>query len=162
MPADKSSFGNFEALAQENRQIIKEILESTSSVSPVDDQILTKLRNFYGSCLNEDKLNDIGAAPLLHLAKTIKSLYNGTNPSISSDEPKVKDNVKGLTAAVAFLHSRGTYVFQYKYTDSYFKATIGIPALFSFDIEGDVGVDPNHMVLWFNQPDLGLPSKVEL
>ncbi len=69
LPADKSSFGNFEALAQENRQIIKEILESASSVSPVDDQILTKLRNFYGSCLNEDKLNDIGAAPLLHLAQ---------------------------------------------------------------------------------------------
>ena len=39
-------------------------------------------------------------------------------------------------------------------------ALIGIDALFSFIVEGDVGVDPNHMVLWFNQPELGLPSKV--
>lgn len=31
--------------------------------------------------------------------------------------------------------------------------------MFGFDIEGDVGDDPNHMVLWFNQPELGLPSK---
>lgn len=37
---------------------------------------------------------------------------------------------------------------------------LGVDSLFSFDIEGDVGVDPNYMVLWFNQPELGLPSKV--
>jgi len=27
-------------------------------------------------------------------------------------------------------------------------------------VEGDVGDDPNLMSLWFNQPSLGLPSKV--
>ena len=48
----------------------------------------------------------------------------------------------GLTAAIAFLHSRG------------------IGGLFNFEIDGDVGVDPNFMTLWFYQPDLGLPSKV--
>ena len=26
----------------------------------------------------------------------------------------------------------------------------GIDGLFLFKIDGDVGVDPNHMVLWFN------------
>jgi len=39
---------------------------------------------------------------------------------------------------------------------------VGVGALFGFDIEGDVGVDPNDMVLWFSQPRLGLPSKVNL
>jgi predicted metalloendopeptidase len=38
----------------------------------------------------------------------------------------------------------------------------GIPALFEFGIEGDVAVDPNFMILWFQQPSLGLPSKVGL
>jgi hypothetical protein len=37
---------------------------------------------------------------------------------------------------------------------------VGINALFSFDVDGDSGVDPNAMTLWFSQPDLGLPSKV--
>ena len=37
---------------------------------------------------------------------------------------------------------------------------LGIGGLFSFDIDGDVGVDPNAMSLWFSQPSLGLPSKV--
>jgi hypothetical protein len=27
-------------------------------------------------------------------------------------------------------------------------------------VEGDIGVDPNLMVLWFDQAGLGLPSKV--
>jgi len=34
-----------------------------------------------------------------------------------------------------------------------------IPALFQFDIDGDIGGDPNALTLWFHQPDLGLPSK---
>lgn len=36
----------------------------------------------------------------------------------------------------------------------------GVGGLFEFDIDGDVGTDPNAMTLWFNQPELGLPSKV--
>jgi predicted metalloendopeptidase len=36
----------------------------------------------------------------------------------------------------------------------------GIPALFEFSVEGDAAVDPNAMVLWFQQPKFGLPSKV--
>jgi endothelin-converting enzyme len=32
--------------------------------------------------------------------------------------------------------------------------------LFKFDVDGDVGVDPNYMTLWFSQPSFGLPSKV--
>jgi endothelin-converting enzyme len=159
LPADKSSFGAFEALAQENKEIIKSILESTSSVSPTDDRILTKLRDFYGSCLNEDRLNDVGAAPLLHLVKTLKLLYSGNSTSITSNVQSDEDKIKGLTAAVAFLHSRGILFFFCACIFVHFSCVSGIPALFTFDIEGDVGVDPNHMVLWFSQPELGLPSK---
>lgn len=36
----------------------------------------------------------------------------------------------------------------------------GIDVLFEFDVDGDVGVDPNQMMLWFSQSGLGLPSKV--
>ncbi|KAH9484148.1 Endothelin-converting enzyme-like protein [Psilocybe cubensis] len=140
LPPDKPSFGKFEALAQENKQIIRTILESSTSVSPLDDQILTKLRDFYSSCMDEDKLDEIGTAPLRHLVDTLRKLYRGNDTDITAADAGAI-NVKGLTAALAFIHSRG------------------IEGLFSFDIEGDVGVDPNHMVLWFNQPGLGLPSK---
>ncbi|KAF8905965.1 hypothetical protein CPB84DRAFT_536278 [Gymnopilus junonius] len=140
LPADKGSFGTFEALSQENKQIVKDILGSNSSVSPLDDEILSKLRGFYSSCMDESTLDDIGIAPLLHFANTIRKLYKGNDTDITATL-ETGDIVRGLTAAVAFLHSRG------------------IEGLFSFDVDGDVGVDPNHLVLWFSQPGLGLPSK---
>ncbi|KAL0578146.1 hypothetical protein V5O48_003851 [Marasmius crinis-equi] len=146
LPADKGSFGNFEQLAQDNGHVIQSILEraeasSTAASSSHDKEILKKLSGLYNSCLKEDRLDEIGQKPLLDFLHNLKDLYRGKTTEISStrDEGKVKKD--GLTAAIAFLHSRG------------------IGALFGFDIEGDVGVDPNHMVLWFNQPELGLPSK---
>ncbi|KAK7049256.1 hypothetical protein VNI00_005857 [Paramarasmius palmivorus] len=139
LPADKGSFGNFEKLAQDNGVVIREILESSDNgTSPYDKQVLLKLRGLYQSCLNENQLDEIGQEPLLDFLHTLKDLYRGKGTPLSSNEEK---NETGLTAALAFLHSRG------------------IGGLFGFDIEGDVGVDPNHMVLWFSQPELGLPSK---
>ncbi|PPR08078.1 hypothetical protein CVT24_010539 [Panaeolus cyanescens] len=138
LPADKSSFGQFEALAQGNIRVIQSFLESKTKVGGVDDAILDKLRDFYSSCMDEKTLDEIGSTPLLHVVKTIRNLYRSEDTDISSASDK---RVDGLTAAIAFLHSRG------------------IGALFAFDVEGDVGVDPNHMVLWFNQPELTLPSK---
>ncbi|KAF8636703.1 hypothetical protein AX17_003507 [Amanita inopinata Kibby_2008] len=142
LPADKSSFGNFEALSQQNKQLIQRILEAKSSVSSFetkhDEEILRKLRDFYSSCLKEDQLNDIGVVPLLHVIKTIRRLYENKDRDAEGSDDSER---RGLTAAVAYLHSRD------------------IPALFSFDVEGDVGNDPNYMVLWFSQPSIGLPSK---
>jgi endothelin-converting enzyme len=108
LPADKSSFGKFEALREENKQVIQKILELKSSVGSVDDEILLKLRNFYASCLDEGGLDEIGTEPLLHVAKTIRRLYNGNDTDISTSHNK-SGKVNGLTAAVAFLHSRGAF-----------------------------------------------------
>lgn len=139
LPADKSSFGNFEALAQQNKQIVRRILEakSTSALeSKQDEAILRKLRDFYASCVNQDTLDDIGTTPLLQFIHTLRKIFQG-----HSADSSVREKSRDLTAALAYLHSQG------------------INALFSFDIEGDVGKDPNHMVLWFSQPSLSLPSK---
>lgn len=105
LPADKGNFGRFEALAQKNKQVIQKILESESSLDPVDDEILQKLRNLYASCLDERGQDEIGIKPLLHVAKTIQQLYKGNDTDISGHS----DSVKDFTAAVAFLHSRGAF-----------------------------------------------------
>lgn len=114
LPADKGSFGIFDALSQQNRQLIQSILESNSSTSPVsvaassDDQVLGKLRGLYSSCMDEDKLNDIGTEPLLHFVGTVRRLFRGEStdiiPLLKRDEDEGERN---LTAALAFLHSRG-------------------------------------------------------
>ncbi|KAF9001901.1 hypothetical protein BDQ17DRAFT_1357686 [Cyathus striatus] len=142
LPADKSSYGQFEALAQNNKHVIQSFLETNISEtydSSADQQLLEKLRALYASCVNEDQLEDIGDAPLKQFVHTVRSLFREDADAISSNGLPM--NVSGLTAALAFLHSRG------------------IESLFNFGIEGDVGVDPNHMILWFSQSNFALPSK---
>ncbi|KAJ3726361.1 hypothetical protein DFJ43DRAFT_1195956 [Lentinula guzmanii] len=143
LPADKGSFGNFEALAQDNEHVIQRILEdktSTSSfITSYDDQILAKLRGFYTSCMNESYLDERGHEPLMVVVNNIRQMFRGKQVVIREENERNK--FEGMTNALAYMHSRG------------------LGALFSFDIEGDVGVDPNLLVLWFSQPSLGLPSK---
>ncbi|KAG5716301.1 Endothelin-converting enzyme 1 [Termitomyces sp. T112] len=138
LPADKSSYGNFEAVAERNRQVIQRILESNTDKSSFerspDQQIMRKLRDFYASCISEDTLDELGTIPLLDFVKALRRKFRGLK------NPSSKESID-LTAALAFLHSQG------------------VEALFSFEIEGDVGRDPNDMTLWFSQPSLGLPSK---
>lgn len=144
LPADKGSVGSFETLAIQNQQLLQQILEAPSpaltAASSPDDQLLAKIRGMYSSCMNEDQLDKIGVEPLLRFVQTLRKLFRGE--SLETTAEGDKNDKKGLTAALAFLHSRG------------------VDALFDFGIEGDVGVDPNYMTLWFSQPSLGLPSKV--
>lgn len=106
LPADKSSYGNFEALAQQNKQVLQRILESeeSSTGSNYDAAILKKLRDFYSSCLNEDKLDEIGALPLIEFVQTLKRIYRNDVEDVTSvDDRKSTD----LTGALAYLHSQG-------------------------------------------------------
>ena len=168
IPSDKGRFGNFDALSQQNRRLIQQILSQDSSSlystagliegteDPYDTAILKKLRGFYASCMDEDLLDARGTDPLLHIVRNVRRLFEGEG---SAQDDKQKQR-KGLTAAVAYLHTKGLY---HSLTHRYHYSRIfmtGITALFDTDIEGDAGRDPNDMTLWFSQPSLGLPAKV--
>ncbi|KIP08159.1 hypothetical protein PHLGIDRAFT_104734 [Phlebiopsis gigantea 11061_1 CR5-6] len=159
IPSDKGKYGNFDVLAQQNKRIIQQILSDDSSsvyedvtnaaeqADPYDTLLLKKLRSMYNSCMDEDLLDARAQEPLLHIIRTVRNLFSGETTSIESvpnakrdDEDKEKQR-KGLTAALAYLHSRG------------------VDGLFATMIDGDAGDDPNFMTLWFSQPNLGLPSK---
>lgn len=68
--------------------------------------ILQKLRGLYHSCMDEDLLDARGSEPLLHVIRTLRGIF--TDESVN--ELRVLDadkDRKTLTAAVAYLHSRG-------------------------------------------------------
>ncbi|QRW00071.1 endothelin-converting enzyme [Ceratobasidium sp. AG-Ba] len=162
LPIDKPIYGQFNELAVSNKRVIQSIIELPLPNNPhsPDARTLTKLKDLYASCVNEPLLDKIGAAPLLEVVKTIKHLldddfkspiYKGPGrkydaPNSSEKEEGGEDeerkvSVEGLTAAVAYLHSRS------------------IDVLFQFGIDGDAGVDPDLMTLQFSQGGTGLPSK---
>lgn len=106
-------------------------------------------------------MDEIGQEPLLYFVNTVRKLYSGNSTDISSVTNLDEKKKHGLTAAIAFLHSRGLFL-NCVSSSTLMLCVVGVGALFGFDIEGDVGVDPNDMVLWFSQPRLGLPSKVNI
>ena len=119
IPAGKSTFGSFNALAEENERVVRKILdsdistvaESTLTVSPADEATLKKLRGLYGSCMNETVLNELGEEPMLHFVQTLRNLYNGETLEVTAREgqrPLIEESSgNGLTTALAFLHTRG-------------------------------------------------------
>ncbi|KAG8772677.1 hypothetical protein FRC12_002944 [Ceratobasidium sp. 428] len=163
LPIDKPIYGQFHELAANNKRVIQSIMELPLPKNPhsPDARTLTKLKDLYGSCVNEPLLDKIGASPLLEVVKTVKRLldddfkspiYKGPGrkydvPTSSgkhddgNEDEERKVSVQGLTAAVAYLHSRS------------------IDVLFQFGIDGDAGLDPDLMTLQFNQGGTGLPSK---
>lgn len=132
IPSDKGLIANFGLLADDNRHIIKRFLEgkaktASESESSYDHEILKKLRGLYGSCMDEKELNKRGIKPLLKVVEEIQTLYRNAPEHVAGD---LMDR-RGLTAAVAFLHSRS------------------IDALFNFYFDGDVKKNPDMMTLWF-------------
>lgn len=79
---------------------------------PYDVLVLEKLRGLYGSCMDEDLLDARGQEPLLHVVRNIRKLFHGEGTIVDSqlrsgsgeDKDKFK---KGLTASLAYVHSRG-------------------------------------------------------
>jgi endothelin-converting enzyme len=106
LPADKGSFGQFESLADQNKQVIRKILEAPTikPASTTDEKILAKLRDFYSSCTNEDHLDKLGQAPIQPIIKHLRQLYKG---NVSHTFSETERKTSGLTAAVAYLHSLG-------------------------------------------------------
>lgn len=94
IPADQSTWGQFNELAERNRAILHDILEKAAKASnrKPNEQ---KIGDFYESCMNEDAINKKGIAVLQPEFKRISAL-------------KDKGEIAGL---IGHQHSQGIDVF---------------------------------------------------
>jgi endothelin-converting enzyme len=96
-----------------------------------DEENFDKMKAAYNTCLNEDKIKNIGAEPLLHVLDEVKKVYPTNN---SADSHSVKD-------AILFL------------------AKHGVTALITTGTGAD-DTDPDTVVVSVSAPwSFGLPSK---
>ena len=76
IPESQSRWGSFNVLADNNRAILKEILDKASkSESPAgsDSQLIG---DYYSSCMNEDAIETAGAKPIMPYLNAISSIKN--------------------------------------------------------------------------------------
>ncbi len=95
IPSDQSRWGRgFSEIAERNRQTLREILEAAARDQGSDPK-LVKLGVFYGSCMDEEKIDKAGGEPLKPMLKEIEG---------------VKD-AKSLMAELGTLHALGAGAF---------------------------------------------------
>jgi predicted metalloendopeptidase len=63
IPSDQSRWGRFNELAEQNKQILRGILEK-SAAGPKTDPVDQRLGDLWGACMDEDAADAKGAAPI--------------------------------------------------------------------------------------------------
>ena len=92
IPASESRWGSFSLLAENNRNVLKGILEKAAANKNAQaGSNEAKIGGLYTSCMDEAAIEKLGAKPIQPLLARIA---------------KIKD-VKGLQAEIAYLHSNG-------------------------------------------------------
>jgi putative endopeptidase len=95
IPEDQSSWTRFNLLAEDNRKVLKEILERDATNPPADEAYAKVLGDDYAACMDEAGVEKDGLHALA--------------PALAQIEA-VKD-VPGLSREVARLHKMGAYPF---------------------------------------------------
>ncbi|MEP6924332.1 MAG: M13 family metallopeptidase [Pyrinomonadaceae bacterium] len=80
IPADRSRFGSFDILSENNRNILREVAETTAkntgAAKGSDEQLVG---DFYASCMNEASIERAGTKPLNPYLKEINRIKDARN-----------------------------------------------------------------------------------
>ncbi|HYL78939.1 MAG TPA: M13 family metallopeptidase [Bryobacteraceae bacterium] len=94
VPADQSIWGQANQLIERNRAILQNILEKAASPKPTRTLVEQQIGDFYASCMDEQAIDKLGAAPLKPEMDHINAITAKS----------------GLVAEVARLHLTGVTV----------------------------------------------------
>src|SRR3954462_5132675 len=72
IPSDKARYGSFYILAEEAEQAVRDIIIEAQSADPGTEE--RKFGDLYASFLDEDRANELGAAPLQPLLAQVDGI----------------------------------------------------------------------------------------
>jgi putative endopeptidase len=76
IPPDKTSWGLSAKLADDNRVLLREILEEAAAPAPEKDPVKKKIGDYYTACMDEKAIEAAGAAPLKAGLEQIKRMHS--------------------------------------------------------------------------------------
>jgi len=78
MPADKTRFGAFTALAERSEERVKEIIENISSATELSAEE-NLIADFYNAYMNVERINQLGLTPIQPILDDINQISNVTD-----------------------------------------------------------------------------------
>jgi endothelin-converting enzyme/putative endopeptidase len=76
IPPDKTSWGLTSKLSQDNRILLREILEEAAAPAAGKDAVKQKIGDYYAACMDEKAIEAAGAAPLKLELKQIDGMHS--------------------------------------------------------------------------------------
>src|SRR5216684_8650735 len=64
IPPDQTSWGVYSKLEDENKLILREILETAATTDPGRDTVKEKIGDYYAACMDEKAIDAAGSRPL--------------------------------------------------------------------------------------------------
>jgi len=142
IPPDQSALDHFYLVNEKNQLILRSFLDAknftapkASSGDPVDQRNLAKLQGLYSSCMDEDRINEVGSKPLHDEIQTVLDLFPASESDKTSEQTKTS-----LSKTLAYLN------------------TMGIPSFLILAVSPDVK-DPQRNSLMLSEGGLSLPAK---
>lgn len=80
IPADQSSWGRFSVLAENNRAILRDIVEKARPGTPGRSPTHQKIGDYYAACMAEEAIEQAGSQPLAPLLASVNAL--STKPAL--------------------------------------------------------------------------------
>jgi putative endopeptidase len=74
LPADKTSFGSFQALHERSQERIQTLVQELTEADPTTGSVEQKIRDYYASFLDTDSLDALGIEPLIRDLQTIAAI----------------------------------------------------------------------------------------
>jgi endothelin-converting enzyme/putative endopeptidase len=91
IPGDQARWGRFDELQERNYDILHAILEKASVADPKRDAVMQKIGDNYAACMDETRINALGAKPIEPQLQRIAAI-------------KTRQDV---ISTIAYLHSQG-------------------------------------------------------
>src|SRR5229473_3313859 len=76
IPPDKTSWGLSSKLADDNRLLLREILEEAAAPAPQKDVVKQKIGDYYTACMDERAIEAAGVAPLQPEIERISRMHS--------------------------------------------------------------------------------------
>ncbi|MBA3914920.1 MAG: M13 family metallopeptidase [Acidobacteriales bacterium] len=130
IPPDQSSWGQDSKLQEQNRLILRQVLEEAANPAPGRSAVNQKIGDYYASCMDETAVNAAGAKPLQPELKRIADLKS----------------VKELAPFLADYHARDIFT------------VLPTSTMFSFSSDQDFK-NSSQFIAEADQGGLGLPDR---
>ena len=76
IPPDQSSWSVYSKLEDDNKAILRQILESAAAPAPDRDAVKQKIGDYYAACMNEKAIDAAAIKPLLPVLEQIQQLHS--------------------------------------------------------------------------------------